>query len=118
MQLKDGAREALLAWSRTHAIAATSWMPGVTREAFAALIDRLSELLGVSIRAAHCAHPAGPPVCWCRKPLPGLALWLAHAHGLAHEFCVGSGAADKGFARRAGVPFHDIATGWPTPRDR
>ena len=118
IELKDGAREALLAWSRTHAIAGTSWMPGVTHEAFAALIARLSELVGVPIRAAHCAHPAGPPVCWCRKPLPGLALWLAQAHGLAHELCVGSGAADKGFARRAGVPYHDVASGWPTPRDR
>jgi aryl-alcohol dehydrogenase-like predicted oxidoreductase/predicted kinase len=118
VQLKDGARDALLAWSRTHAIAGTSWMPGVTREAFAALIDRLSELVGTSVRAAHCAHPAGPPVCWCRKPLPGLALWLAHAHGLAHALCVGSGAADKGFARRAGVPFHDLSAGWPSPQDR
>lgn len=117
VQLKPGAREALLAWARTHAIAGTSWMPGVSREAFAALIDRLTELAGVPMRAAHCAHPAGPPVCWCRKPMPGLALWLAHAHRLAFELCVGSGAADKGFARRAALPFRDVGTGWPTPQD-
>ena len=118
VRLADGARDALIAWSHTHAIAGTSWMPGVTREAFAGMIDRLSELVGVPIHAAHCAHPAGPPVCWCRKPLPGLALALGHAHRLAHALSVGRGAADKGFARRAGVPFHDLATGWPSPQDR
>ena len=115
--LRDGARDALIAWSRTHAIAGTSWMPGVTPDAFAALIARLTELAGVPIVAAHCAHPPGPPVCWCRKPLPGLALWLAHAHGLdlARSLCVGGGPADKGFALRADVGYHDIAQGWPTP---
>jgi aryl-alcohol dehydrogenase-like predicted oxidoreductase len=117
VQLRDGAREALTAWSRTHAIAGTSWMPGVSADAFAGLVSKLGELVGVPIVAAHCAHPAGPPVCWCRKPLPGLALWLAHAHGLdlARSLCVGGGPADKGFALRADVAYHDIVWGWPTP---
>lgn len=117
IQIVHGAREVLTAWARTHAIAATSWLPGVSAGVFAEMTARLSELLGVPIFAAHCAHPAGPPVCWCRKPLPGLALWLAHTHGLAPVLCVGSGPADKGFALRAGVPYHDIAAGWPTLRD-
>jgi hypothetical protein len=26
---------------------------------------------------AHCPHPGGPPLCWCRPPLPGLLVpWL------------------------------------------
>lgn len=114
VQLAPGAREALQAWSRTHAIAGTSWMPGVSADAFAVLVARLAELAGVPIRAAHCAHPAGPPVCWCRKPMPGLALLLAGAHDLAFALCVGRGAADQGFARRAGIAFHDASTGWPS----
>ena len=29
---------------------------------------------------ALCRHGGGPPVCWCRPPLPGLLLQLAHTH--------------------------------------
>jgi len=33
-------------------------------------------------RGAWCPHPPGPPVCWCRPPLPGLVLGLCHTYGL------------------------------------
>jgi aryl-alcohol dehydrogenase-like predicted oxidoreductase len=58
---------------------------------------------------ALCPHEAGPPVCWCRKPLPGLGLLLARKHGidLARSWHVGRGAADKGFATRLGLRFVD-----------
>ncbi len=33
-------------------------------------------LLG-EVDVASCAHPGGPPTCWCRPPLPGLIVpWL------------------------------------------
>lgn len=32
-----------------------------------------------------CPHPAGPPTCWCRPPLPGLFLAAARAHGISLE---------------------------------
>ena len=32
-------------------------------------------------RRRLCPHAAGPPVCWCRKPLPGLGVLLDRAHG-------------------------------------
>ncbi|MBZ0236673.1 MAG: aldo/keto reductase [Deltaproteobacteria bacterium] len=58
-----------------------------------------------------CPHPAGPPVCWCRKPLPGLGLLLTRRHGidLARSWHVGRGPADKGFAARLGLRFADPA---------
>lgn len=31
---------------------------------------------------ALCTHPAGPPLCWCRPPLPGLVLALARRNGV------------------------------------
>jgi len=62
-----------------------------------------------------CGHPPGPPVCWCRKPLPGLALAHAHGHGLARSLHLGKGPADRGFATRAGMRYADIADGWPAP---
>ena len=54
-----------------------------------------------------CPHPAGPPVCWCRKPLPGLGLLLARRHGLdlGRSWHVGRGPADRGFAARLGLRF-------------
>jgi phosphoglycolate phosphatase-like HAD superfamily hydrolase len=88
-------------------ICATTWQP----EPFDAAIDAaLAELLGIPIHIARCTHAAGPPVCWCRKPLPGLAIWLAREHGLALEDSVhvGRGAADRGFALRAGMRFVSV----------
>ncbi|HZJ61913.1 MAG TPA: hypothetical protein VFD36_00205, partial [Kofleriaceae bacterium] len=115
IELRAGARDALVAWSRTHVLAGTTWQPGLARSD--ELQARLVELLGVELFVAHCAHPAGPPVCWCRKPLPGLAFALAHAHGLdlARTLHVGKGPADRGFALRAGVRYADITNGWPAP---
>ncbi|HEU0030601.1 MAG TPA: aldo/keto reductase [Kofleriaceae bacterium] len=117
IELVDGAAAALAAWSATHVVAATVWRPGASAEAIAALAARLGALVGFAIDVRHCAHPAGPPVCWCRKPLPGLGLVLARAHDLdlARTLHVGNGPADRGFATRAGMRYHAIADGWPTP---
>ncbi len=56
---------------------------------------------------AVCPHPAGPPRCWCRPPIPGLVLWLAHRHGLDPARClvVGKSPADRTMAVRAGMRF-------------
>ena len=35
---------------------------------------RMCDLLGVDIEVEYCPHAAGPPACWCRKPLPGLGV--------------------------------------------
>ncbi|MDX2090539.1 MAG: aldo/keto reductase [Kofleriaceae bacterium] len=118
VRLHASAAPALAAWHAAgHVLAATSWQPGVPREQFATLVARLEELLGLTLVTACCTHAPGPPVCWCRKPLPGLALALAREHDLALDrmLCVGRGAADKGFARRARIRYHDLATGWPIP---
>jgi histidinol phosphatase-like enzyme len=79
----------------------------------------LRELLQLSIAVLRCTHPAGPPVCWCRKPMPGLALAFARANDvdLAKSLHVGHGPADRGFAIRAGIEYADVADGWPAPAD-
>jgi hypothetical protein len=109
--LVDGARAALTA-ATGYVLAGTTWQPGLVDAA--PLAARLAALLGAPIHVAHCPHPAGPPICWCRKPLPGLGLALAHAHGLdlARSIHVGRGPADRGFARRAGLAYLDAAAGW------
>jgi predicted kinase len=43
----------------------------------------LEAQLGVRVQGvAVCRHPGGPPICWCRPPLPGQVLWLARAYAL------------------------------------
>jgi aryl-alcohol dehydrogenase-like predicted oxidoreductase/histidinol phosphatase-like enzyme len=93
-----------------------SWQPEIASEALtASQIDgtfaRLRELLGVDIEIENCPHAAGPPVCWCRKPLPGLGVLLIHRHKLDPAKCVyvGAGAQDPGFARRLGFQYRDAA---------
>jgi aryl-alcohol dehydrogenase-like predicted oxidoreductase len=56
---------------------------------------------------ALCRHGGGPPVCWCRPPLPGLPLALAHAHGLdptASELH-GTSAAHRALAAAIGARY-------------
>ena len=43
---------------------------------------RLAAEVSGPVESALCPHPAGPPTCWCRPPLPGLPLAFARAHGV------------------------------------
>lgn len=62
-----------------------AWRPGLdepSRErarTFAAEIARATERI---VEIAFCTHPAGPPICWCRPPLPGMWLGFARRHGI------------------------------------
>lgn len=53
----------------------------------------------------ECTHPAGPPICWCRKPLPGLVLECAARFGLdlRASIIAGNGAAERTMATRLGM---------------
>lgn len=104
--LRPGAGE-LVARHRGVPIGATAWQVGASTDDIAALAAHLAELLGAALPIAACVHPAGPPVCWCRKPMPGLALVLAKRLDLdlSKSVHVGQGPADKGFAVRAGMAF-------------
>ena len=91
-----------------------SWQPEIADETMSveqvdAGFTRMRELLGVTIEVEYCPHAAGPPVCWCRKPLPGLGVIFIARHGLDPERClyVGAGPQDLGFARRLGFQYRD-----------
>ena len=63
------------------------------------------------VETALCPHPGGPPACWCRPPLPGLALAFARVHGidLSRSILIGTGPAHRTLAttlgsRYVGVP--------------
>ena len=89
-----------------------SWHPEIAEETMTASevvagLARMQEQLDVAIDIEYCPHAAGPPVCWCRKPLPGLGVVFIHRHQLDPSRCiyVGSGPQDPGFARRLGFPY-------------
>jgi aryl-alcohol dehydrogenase-like predicted oxidoreductase len=71
---------------------------------------RMQELLGVSMEILYCPHGAGPPICWCRKPLPGQAVVFIQRYRLDPPQCiyVGAGSQDPGFARRLGFQYCDV----------
>jgi aryl-alcohol dehydrogenase-like predicted oxidoreductase/predicted kinase/histidinol phosphatase-like enzyme len=77
----------------------------------ASALDHMRQQLGVAVEFESCAHDAGPPVCWCRKPLPGLGVLFIHRHRLDPARCiyVGAGPQDPGFARRLGFQYRDAA---------
>jgi aryl-alcohol dehydrogenase-like predicted oxidoreductase len=93
-----------------------SWRPEIsdktlTHEQVDAGFMRLQEMLGVSIEVLYCPHAGGPPICWCRKPLPGLGVVFILRHQLDPGQCiyVGSGPQDPGFARRLGFRYREAS---------
>ena len=72
--------------------------------------QRTVELLGLPIaEVIFCPHPAFPVGCFCRKPLPGLGVYLIRKHklDLQHLIMVGDMDSDAGFARSIGAKYFD-----------
>jgi histidinol phosphatase-like enzyme len=93
---------------------AIAWRPQLAREKTTttdvqACFAKTRELLGVDIDFAFCPHPPGPPICWCRKPLPGLVLEFGLGHKIALEgsIMVGRAPLDRTLAERLGLEYHD-----------
>lgn len=78
--------------------AAPTWEDDVARRARELCGERAFDI-------ALCLHGGGPPVCYCRPPLPGLVLAFAARRGVDPRritFVVSS-AADKTMAKRLGA---------------
>ncbi len=80
------------------------WLPGSddTMQARAgAFAASLAEATARIVEANVCPHPPGPPICWCRPPLPGLWLAFARAHGVdaRASSMLAASAADRTMAR-------------------
>ncbi len=76
------------------------WSPDGTADALDPLVERLAATVLGPVQSAVCPHPAGPPSCWCRPPLPGLLLAFARSHEVdpAHSTLVGTAAAHRALA--------------------
>jgi aryl-alcohol dehydrogenase-like predicted oxidoreductase/adenylate kinase family enzyme len=76
------------------------WRPDGDTGALAAEVARVASGVSGVVQAAVCPHQAGPPSCWCRPPLPGLALTFARAHGIdtSQSVVIGCSAAHRTIA--------------------
>lgn len=114
----DAAFVATLAGYREagYLILGLSWQPGLadgtrSEEDIRIEFDRINQRAGFAIAIDYCPHAAGPPRCWCRKPLPGLGVLLIKRHRLDPAQCifVGNGAVDAGYARKLGFAYRTPA---------
>jgi aryl-alcohol dehydrogenase-like predicted oxidoreductase/predicted kinase len=97
-----------------HRLLGISWQPEIAEgkrsaDVVKAMFARECERLGLDVDVECCPHAAGPPQCWCRKPLPGLGVVFVHRYRLDPVRClyVGAGPHDAGFARRLGFTLRD-----------
>jgi aryl-alcohol dehydrogenase-like predicted oxidoreductase/predicted kinase len=83
------------------------WSPEGAPDALAAEVARLAAEIPGPVEGALCPHPAGPPTCWCRPPLPGLPLAFARAHAVdpARSILVGSAPAHRTLATTLGARY-------------
>jgi aryl-alcohol dehydrogenase-like predicted oxidoreductase/predicted kinase len=83
------------------------WRPGGALDALAAAADRVSAKVSGPVESVLCPHAAGPPICWCRPPLPGLPLAFARAHGIApsRSILIGSRPAHRTLAATLGARY-------------
>ncbi len=83
------------------------WIPDGDQAKLDPLVAQLAARIHGPVEAAVCPHPAGPPICWCRTPLPGLPLAFARTHKLAPERCVliGTSTAHRALANALGARF-------------
>jgi aryl-alcohol dehydrogenase-like predicted oxidoreductase/predicted kinase len=69
------------------------WRPDADANALDAEVAPIASVVKGIVEAAVCPHPAGPPTCWCRPPLPGLPLAFARAHDVAPSRSIVIGCA-------------------------
>ena len=83
------------------------WNPDGRHERLEAAAATLSKEVSGPLESALCPHPAGPPICWCRPPLPGVALAFARSHGVdpARSTLVGSTPAQRTLAATLGARY-------------
>ena len=86
------------------------WSPGGTVGELAELVALLSAEATGPVESALCPHPAGPPTCWCRPPLPGLPLAFARKHGVdpARSVLVGTSPAHRTLATTLGARYVQV----------
>jgi aryl-alcohol dehydrogenase-like predicted oxidoreductase/predicted kinase len=93
---------------------AHAWRPKSTDAEVEAERAQARARFGADLELACCVHEAGPPVCWCRKPIPGPVLEFALRRGVSLEdsIVVARSAADRTMAERLGAAVRESESFW------
>ncbi len=85
-----------------------AWLPPGPRDA--AELARELRTVAPELELGACEHPPGPPICWCRPPLPGLPVRWLRAHGVAPAKVThfGAGPASEALAEAMGFQFRRL----------
>jgi hypothetical protein len=83
------------------------WSPDGTPDDLADVVALLAAQVSGHVEGTLCPHPAGPPVCWCRPPLPGLPLAFTRAHDIdpSRSILVGTSPAHRTLATTLGARY-------------
>ena len=86
------------------------WRPDGSAEQLAEPAALLAAEVAGPVETALCPHPGGPPICWCRPPLPGLPLAFARAHEIdpARSILLGTSPAHRTLATTLGARFFPV----------
>ncbi len=81
------------------------WIPEGSPDDLADAAAALAATVTGRVERAVCPHGGGPPLCWCRPPLPGLPLAFARAGGVdpARSVLVGTSPAHGTLAATLGA---------------
>jgi len=83
------------------------WLPDGSVDDLADDVAPLAARVAGPLESAVCPHGGGPPICWCRPPLPGLPLAFARAHGVdpSRSTLVGTSTAHRTLAATLGARY-------------
>jgi diketogulonate reductase-like aldo/keto reductase len=83
------------------------WSPGADSRFLEPLARELESEITGRVEASLCPHGDGPPVCWCRPPLPGLPLAFAHRHRAdpGHSILIGTTTTHRRLATALGARY-------------
>jgi adenylate kinase family enzyme len=89
-----------------------AWRPGAGAASLVALhaFEATIRKTGRPVELAVCPHPAGPPICWCRPPLPAMFLAFAGRYNinLRASTLLGRSPTDRRVARVLGMTFIEL----------
>jgi aryl-alcohol dehydrogenase-like predicted oxidoreductase/predicted kinase len=86
------------------------WRWDAPPDALAEAVAGVAAVVTGAVESGLCPHGGGPPVCWCRPPLPGLPLAFARAHDVdpARSTLIGTSAAHRTLATTLGARYLDL----------
>ena len=86
------------------------WSPDGSPADLGEVAELLASTVTGPVESALCPHGGGPPVCWCRPPLPGLPLAFARAQDVdpSRSLLLGTSAAHRTLATTLGARFGSV----------